>query len=270
MHIKHYHPDLLKKMGCTNKALSVEDLATARTAFDMEDVKQVASTQSILSAILTPSEAAVGSPARPKAAENMQFTEDIVALGSSKKLERRRKGEKRGLDTGDGLEDVMEPFDSDMLDLESKASESADGVRDMYAQSSSMLEDVPGQKELVHCFCGSPEEDGLMIQCELCLCWQHGACLSIDNEDNVPDPYVCYFCRYPYKERLSQRYTHDQSWLKKGNLPSLKFISGSSFVPADRALRVAHTLTAAATDLKQLLHSLKVKIDIAKYVSFSS
>ena len=128
----------------------------------------------------------------------------------------------------------------------------------------STLDDIPGQKELVHCFCGSPDEDGLMIQCELCLCWQHGYCLAIDREENVPDPYVCQFCRYPFRERLSRRYTHDQSWLKKGQLPSLKFISGTSSVPADRTLRVAHTLTAAATDLKQLLHSLKVKIDIAK------
>ncbi len=57
----------------------------------------------------------------------------------------------------------------------------------------------PGQKELVHCFCGSPEEDGLMIQCELCLCWQHDVCLAIDSEENVPDPYVCHFCRYPFR-----------------------------------------------------------------------
>ena len=78
-----------------------------------------------------------------------------------------------------------------------------------------MLDDIPGQKELVHCFCGLAEEDGLMIQCELCLCWQHGICLGIDTEQAVPDPYVCHFCRYPYRERLSQRYTHDQAWLNK-------------------------------------------------------
>lgn len=152
------------------------------------------------------------------------------------------------------------------IDFESKTC----GLEDLQQQIKieepivSTLDDIPGQKELVHCFCGSPEEDGLMIQCELCLCWQHGVCLAIDSEENVPDPYVCHFCRFPFRERLSRRYTHDQTWLKKGHLPSLKFISGSSSVPADRTLRVAHTLTAAATDLKQLLHSLKVKIDVAK------
>ena len=37
MHIKHYHPALLKKLGC--KTLRVEDLATARTAFETDDIK---------------------------------------------------------------------------------------------------------------------------------------------------------------------------------------------------------------------------------------
>lgn len=164
----------------------------------------------------------------------------------------RRKADKR-------LAEVDEVDMNDMSDQELEGLMDTTGV-----VHTSLLDDIPGQKELVHCFCGSPEEDGLMIQCELCLCWQHGVCLAIDVEENVPDPYVCHFCRYPYRERLSQRYTHDQTWLKKCNLPALKFISGTSSLPADRTLQVAHALTAAATDLKQLLHSLKVKIDIAK------
>ena len=28
--------------------------------------------------------------------------------------------------------------------------------------------------ELVHCICDFKEESGLMIQCEICLTWQHG------------------------------------------------------------------------------------------------
>ena len=157
------------------------------------------------------------------------------------------------------------PTEGDEVDMNDMSDQELEGLMDTPGVvHTSLLDDIPGQKELVHCFCGSPEEDGLMIQCELCLCWQHGICLAIDAEENVPDPYVCHFCRYPYRERMSQRYTHDQTWLKKGNLPALKFTSGTSSLPADRKLRVAHALTAAATDLKQLLHSLKVKIDIAK------
>lgn len=33
-------------------------------------------------------------------------------------------------------------------------------------------------------------------QCEDCLCWQHGTCMGL-LEDNVPDRYTCYICRDP-------------------------------------------------------------------------
>jgi len=272
MHIKHYHPALLKKLGC--KTLRVEDLATARTAFETEDAKSWLQAQMNATAPTTPA----SSPPRAR-----------QSFGSEKKLERYSSDVSDVLDSSQGplakrmcLGDIQQvrgaflsskarrKVDEDVnetSDLDSDLTFNMTGSEAPGSESmTTLLDDIPGQKELVHCFCGSPEEDGLMIQCELCLCWQHGICLSIDKEENVPDPYVCHFCRYPYRERLSQRYSHDQTWLKKGHLPTLKFISGSaaSFIDGDRTLRVAHALTAAATDLKQLLHSLKVKIDIAK------
>jgi hypothetical protein len=48
------------------------------------------------------------------------------------------------------------------IDFESKTC----GLEDLQQQIKieepivSTLDDIPGQKELVHCFCGSPEEDG--------------------------------------------------------------------------------------------------------------
>ena len=39
--------------------------------------------------------------------------------------------------------------------------------------------------EVVHCTCGHTEGDGMMVQCESCLTWQHGACLGIDSADQV-------------------------------------------------------------------------------------
>ncbi len=314
MHIKHYHPALLKKLGC--KTVRVEDLAAARTAFETDDAipapKQapappqtppaISSSSSILASILSvaplptspekppqptpPPQQLPSPPLRPRSerrisepkwlssstapeedlplAKRVSLNNQTSSGGSSSRGGRRRSDKRPPppLQPSEFLhpDDVLltpkqEPPPSDSDEVKNPAEEPV---------VVSTLDDIPGQKELVHCFCGSPEEDGLMIQCELCLCWQHGVCLAIDREENVPDPYVCHFCRYPFKERVSRRYTHDQSWLKKGQLPSLKFISGSSSVPADRTLRVAHTLTAAATDLKQLLNSLKVKIDIAK------
>lgn len=314
MHIKHYHPALLKKLGC--KTVRVEDLAAARTAFETDDAvpvpKQappqtpptVSSSSSILASILsvaplpttpekppTPQQQQQQLPSPPLRPRSERRVSEPKWLTSSTAPEEdlplakrvslnnqtsssastsstrpgRRRSDKRAPPSQPS--EFLHPDDVVLLTPKQEPPPSdSDEVKNPIEEQViiSTLDDIPGQKELVHCFCGSPEEDGLMIQCELCLCWQHGVCLAIDTEENVPDPYVCHFCRYPFKERHSRRYTHDQSWLKKGQLPSLKFISGSSSVPADRTLRVAHTLTAAATDLKQLLNSLKVKIDIAK------
>ena len=40
-------------------------------------------------------------------------------------------------------------------------------------------------EEVVNCSCKRSEEDGLMIQCDICLCWQHGTCLGVEEEDQV-------------------------------------------------------------------------------------
>jgi PHD-finger len=297
MHIKHYHPALLKKLGC--KTLRVEDLAAARTAFEADEIKPSVYSQSILSVLLTPppQSPVVGEKKADRSIDS-PVSEDLLNVPLSKRVTsliqgdscvkpttspsatnaksiRRRAEKASGLNPSEEVEEASsfenvlpalytaspserEVEDADVRKMEKDVSKTEATV------PLSVLDDIPGQKELVHCFCGSPEEDGLMIQCELCLCWQHGICLGIDTEEGVPDPYVCHFCRYPYRERLSQRYSHDQTWLKKGNLYSLKFVTGTSSVVGGPPLRAAHGLAAAASDLKQLLHSLKVKIDIAK------
>lgn len=71
------------------------------------------------------------------------------------------------------------------------------------------------QEEIINCTCGFTEEDGLMIQCELCLCWQHAYCNNIQKESEVPEKYVCYICQHPLRERQSVKYLHDQDWLKQ-------------------------------------------------------
>ena len=34
------------------------------------------------------------------------------------------------------------------------------------------------------------------VQCEQCLCWQHGECIDI-REDTLPEKYLCCFCTNP-------------------------------------------------------------------------
>ncbi|KAG0728993.1 PHD finger protein 20-like protein 1 [Chionoecetes opilio] len=73
--------------------------------------------------------------------------------------------------------------------------------------------------EIINCGCGSTEEEGLMLQCDVCLCWQHGDCYNIVGEDQVPDKYICSLCDHPRLERSSHKFRHHQDWLKEGRLP---------------------------------------------------
>ncbi|XP_030374502.1 uncharacterized protein LOC115624059 [Scaptodrosophila lebanonensis] len=121
------------------------------------------------------------------------------------------------------------------------------------------------QEEIINCICEYGEEDGLMIQCELCLCWQHGACNGIVKESDVPDKYVCYICRNPQRVRDSMRFKHDQDWLFEGKLPVANYHTFNPQVTRKfELLKRSHTLTGNLLDAKRSMHSLLVKINIAK------
>lgn len=121
------------------------------------------------------------------------------------------------------------------------------------------------QEEIINCLCGYCEEDGLMLQCELCLCWQHGLCNGIDKVLQVPDKYVCYICRNPQRARESVRFKHDQDWLYEGKLPVANYHASNSSQLNKRAeyLKRSHILTGNLLELKNYMHSLRVKINIA-------
>lgn len=120
------------------------------------------------------------------------------------------------------------------------------------------------QEEIINCLCLYPEEDGLMIQCELCLCWQHGGCNGIEKESEVPEKYVCYICRNPEGARESMKYIHDQDWLYDGKLPHANYHQTSRHaIQRFDILKQSHTLTGNLFELKRSLHSLNVKINIA-------
>ena len=73
-------------------------------------------------------------------------------------------------------------------------------------------------EDIINCCCGNNEEDGLMLQCDVCMCWQHAACYSIDKR-SVPEQYVCSMCSNPRLVRDSHRYSHLVGWFKEGKLP---------------------------------------------------
>lgn len=126
------------------------------------------------------------------------------------------------------------------------------------------------QEEIINCLCGYGEEDGLMIQCELCMCWQHSTCNNIEKESEVPDKYVCAICLNPYRGRESMRYIHDQDWLFDGKLPVADYqlmngkrSSNPKHTERFDQLKQSHVLTGNLLELKRFMNSLKVKINIA-------
>ncbi|CAG9859535.1 unnamed protein product [Phyllotreta striolata] len=122
------------------------------------------------------------------------------------------------------------------------------------------------QEEIINCTCGFMEEDGLMIQCELCLCWQHAYCNNIERESQVPDKYVCYICQNPLRERRSRKYYHDQDWLTKGAMPVGGFHTKDDEALHKRfeKLKKCHDLSGRLVDLAQYQHSLGIKMKIAE------
>ncbi|CAH0722904.1 unnamed protein product, partial [Brenthis ino] len=110
------------------------------------------------------------------------------------------------------------------------------------------------REEIINCHCGYREEDGLMVQCELCLCWQHALCHNIQREADVPEKYTCSICLNPWRGRRSARFTHDQDRLYEGALPG---------APPSAPLRRAHELSGNLLRIQDALHALRVKYHVA-------
>lgn len=159
-----------------------------------------------------------------------------------------------------------DPFKGDSAKRDnSNDTEESEGVMMMINGEMVKVEQLR-REEIINCTCGFMEEDGLMIQCDLCLCWQHGHCNAIEKEKDVPEKYVCYICRHPYRERPSKKYYHDQDWIKEGKLPSLSSRSKNQDAINKRTaiLKRSYDLVAALLQIQQILHSLRVKINVAQ------
>jgi hypothetical protein len=128
--------------------------------------------------------------------------------------------------------------------------------------------------ELVHCICDYKEESGLMIQCEVCLTWQHGTCFEIEEEQQVPECYVCFACRDPRLGRESQRFIYDQELMSKGKFPLLP--SKSAYLTEDqkrdrtqsdcnqKQMCSANQLLGIVVEISLILKSLRHKLNLIK------
>ncbi|XP_064500467.1 PHD finger protein 20-like protein 1 isoform X1 [Pseudopipra pipra] len=146
--------------------------------------------------------------------------------------------------------------------------------------------------EIVRCICELDEENGFMIQCEECLCWQHSVCMGL-LEDSIPDQYICYICRDPPGEkshsqcqyfkvywdngqkgdrqgillkgqRWSAKYLYDKDWLNNGHMCGLSFLKENYSHLNAKKIVSTHHLLADVYGVTEILHGLQLKIGILK------
>ncbi|XP_041859315.1 PHD finger protein 20-like isoform X2 [Melanotaenia boesemani] len=115
--------------------------------------------------------------------------------------------------------------------------------------------------EVVRCVCEVDEENDFMIQCETCLCWQHGTCMGL-YEDNVPHNYICYYCRQTAGWRRAQRFLSEPDLLISGHMFGLSCVKEN--YSEINASKISHTssLLAHTHGLNQVLSGLQLKISL--------
>lgn len=94
-------------------------------------------------------------------------------------------------------------------------------------------------EEVTRCICGSfdlkidddYEDTGLFVQCDKCLVWQHGFCVGLLNDSQMPETYFCEICR-PDLHRLIQkpRKPLRSKFLGVGNVPSPPQVPAATLV----------------------------------------
>ncbi|XP_060057129.1 PHD finger protein 20-like protein 1 isoform X4 [Erinaceus europaeus] len=117
--------------------------------------------------------------------------------------------------------------------------------------------------EIVRCVCEMDEENGFMIQCEECLCWQHSLCMGL-LEESIPEQYLCYVCRDPPGQRWNAKYRYDKDWLNNGRMCGLSFLKENYSHLNAKKIVSTHHLLADVYGVTEVLRGLQLKIGILK------
>ncbi|KAG8565759.1 hypothetical protein GDO81_012966 [Engystomops pustulosus] len=123
------------------------------------------------------------------------------------------------------------------------------------------MEDDEAECEIVRCMCEVQEENDFMIQCEECLCWQHGVCMGL-LEDTVPEKYTCYVCQDPPGQRVSLKYWYDKEWLNEGHMHGLSFLEENYSHQNAKKIVATHQLLGDVQRVIEVLHGLQLKMSI--------
>ncbi|XP_026553467.1 PHD finger protein 20 isoform X3 [Pseudonaja textilis] len=135
------------------------------------------------------------------------------------------------------------------------------------------VEDDDNDFEIVRCICEVEEENDFMIQCEECLCWQHGVCMGL-LEENVPEKYTCYVCQDPpgtkiskvaqssNSKRSSLKYWYEKEWLCNGHMHGLAFLGENYSHQNAKKIVATHQLLGDVQKVIEVLHGLQLKMSI--------
>ncbi|RMB95518.1 hypothetical protein DUI87_27628 [Hirundo rustica rustica] len=115
--------------------------------------------------------------------------------------------------------------------------------------------------EIVRCVCEVKEENDFMIQCEECLCWQHGVCMGL-LEDKIPEKYTCYICQDPPGQRSSLKYWYEKEWLSNGHMHGLAFLEENYSHQNAKKIVATHQLLGDVQRVIEVLHGLQLKMSI--------
>ncbi|XP_028843679.1 PHD finger protein 20-like protein 1 isoform X2 [Denticeps clupeoides] len=162
--------------------------------------------------------------------------------------------------TGENLSDVDFLEDSTTESLLLSGDEYNQDL-ESFAMDEFHYDDEDAANEIVRCICEMDEENGFMIQCEECMCWQHSVCMGL-LEDSIPDQYICYICRDPPGQRCNARYWHDKDWLNKGHMYGLSFLTENYSHQNAKKIVSTHQLLGDVYSVKKVLHGLQLKMDI--------
>ncbi|KAF2359745.1 HORMA domain [Trinorchestia longiramus] len=78
-----------------------------------------------------------------------------------------------------------------------RAPSSAGSVTSLRSVSVTLAPSCPSPGYPVRCACSVHADDGLMILCDVCGYWQHGACYSILRVEDAPEKHLCHLCSNP-------------------------------------------------------------------------
>ncbi|XP_070766926.1 PHD finger protein 20-like [Enoplosus armatus] len=186
-----------------------------------------------------------------------------------KKKKKKKKKSQSGLGSSDDENSDTPPITLKLSAEHDNTHTQADDGSDWSTLTAESGEDTPSwpvamdteECEVVRCVCEVDEENDFMIQCESCLCWQHGTCMGL-YEDNVPHNYICYYCRHTAGWRRAQRFLSEPDLLISGHMFGLSCVKEN--YSEINASKISHTsrLLAHTHGLNQVLSGLQLKISL--------